>query len=97
MPLVALHETVVVKVFGCRPLACLDTRTGGRRPKTSKGGNRGSEGGAVPRAAGLRGFESCAQSRRQAMFNGRRARTRTQLERYGTDIAKWGFELSRLM
>ena len=30
-----------VKVFGCWPLTCLATRTGGRRTKTSKGGNRG--------------------------------------------------------
>jgi hypothetical protein len=30
-----------VKVFGCRPLANDATRFGGRRTKTSKGGNRG--------------------------------------------------------
>jgi hypothetical protein len=30
-----------VKVLGCRPLANDATRFGGRRTKTSKGGNRG--------------------------------------------------------
>ena len=39
------------------------------------------------RALDLRGFESCAQCQRQAIFNGRRPRMRTQLGRYGTDIA----------
>jgi hypothetical protein len=38
------------KVFGCRPLACLAAGTGGRRPKTSKGGNRDGERVAVSRA-----------------------------------------------
>ena len=40
----AVHESASVKVFGCRPLTCLATRTGGRRPKTSRGGNRGRVG-----------------------------------------------------
>ena len=31
----------VVKVFGCRPHEGGAAYTGGRRPKTSKGGNRG--------------------------------------------------------
>jgi len=30
-----------VKVFGCRPLTGAATDSGGRRTKTSKGGNRG--------------------------------------------------------
>jgi hypothetical protein len=33
-----------VKVFGCRPHDGRATRTGGRRTKTSNGGNRGKEG-----------------------------------------------------
>src|SRR5262245_13794655 len=38
----------LVKVFGCRPLADGSARMGGRRRKTSKGGNRGKgdEGGS---------------------------------------------------
>jgi hypothetical protein len=30
----------IVKVFGCRPPTKLAAHSGGRRPKTSKGGNR---------------------------------------------------------
>jgi hypothetical protein len=37
----ALHESGPVKVFGCRPLTDGAANSGGRRPKTSKGGNRG--------------------------------------------------------
>ncbi len=33
-----------VKVFGCRPITGGATRTEGRRPKTSKGGNRDGAG-----------------------------------------------------
>jgi len=36
----AVHESEIVKVFGCRPLTDGAARTGGRRRKTSKGGNR---------------------------------------------------------
>jgi hypothetical protein len=36
--------TGFVKVFGCRPLTEGAARMGGRRPKTSKGGNRGKGG-----------------------------------------------------
>src|SRR5262249_37342914 len=38
----------IVKVFGCQPLTEGAARTGGRRRKTSKGGNRGKrdEGGS---------------------------------------------------
>jgi DNA invertase Pin-like site-specific DNA recombinase len=32
-----------------------------------------------------------------AILSGRRHRIRTQLRRYGTDIAQWRFHLSRLM
>jgi hypothetical protein len=39
-----------VKVFGCRPLTEAAARTGGRRRKTSKGGNR--DGGTFAGAAG---------------------------------------------
>jgi hypothetical protein len=39
----ALHMSAAVKVFGCRPLTDGAARTGGRRRKTSKGGNRGKE------------------------------------------------------
>jgi hypothetical protein len=39
-----------VKVFGCRPHDGGATCTGGRRTKTSKGGNRGREAAIVPRA-----------------------------------------------
>jgi hypothetical protein len=35
--------SALVKVFGCRPLTKGAARTGGRRPKTSKGGNRDGE------------------------------------------------------
>ena len=38
---VAAHESVCVKGFGCRPLTSGAACTGGRRPKASKGGNRG--------------------------------------------------------
>ena len=84
-----------VKVFGCRPHDDGATRTGGRRPKTLEREETAGEGARSCRALELWGFESCAQSQRQAMFNGRRIQA--QLGRYGTDIAKWGFELSRLM
>src|SRR6266508_4249395 len=40
---------VFVKVFGCRPLTDGAAHSGGRRTKTSKGGNRGRE--AANRAA----------------------------------------------
>jgi hypothetical protein len=33
--------SLIVKVFGCRPRADSAADSGGRRPKTSKGGNRG--------------------------------------------------------
>ena len=36
----AVHESGPVKVFGCRPLTNGSAGTEGRRPKTSKGGNR---------------------------------------------------------
>src|SRR5262249_1269593 len=68
---------------------------GGRRPKTSKGRNRG-EGHvywAVPRAQ-LWGFERHARSQREGILNGRWSRMRAQLKRYGMDIAKWGFGVS---
>jgi hypothetical protein len=56
-------------------------------------GNRA--GGTYAGAAlDLRGLESGAQSKRLAILNGRRPRIRAQLRRYGTDIAKWGFDLS---
>ncbi len=45
-----------VKVFGCRPHGGGAARTGGRRPQTSKGGNRGRPG-EVGRQT-LWGFES---------------------------------------
>jgi hypothetical protein len=40
--------SLIVKVFGCRPLTDGAARMGGRRRKTSKGGNRGKrdEGGS---------------------------------------------------
>ena len=41
MPFAAVHEFAIVKVFGCRPHDDGATCTGGRRTKTSKGGNRG--------------------------------------------------------
>src|SRR5262245_30300794 len=37
----APHMSAFVKVFGCRPLTDGAARMGGRRRKTSKGGNRG--------------------------------------------------------
>jgi hypothetical protein len=46
-----------VKVFGCRPLTNHATPCGGRRTKTSKGGNRGRDGRAAPQVPGLWGFE----------------------------------------
>src|SRR5215831_13877484 len=49
---------VIVKVFGCRPITGIATRTEGRRPKTSKGRNRVRWGWAAPRAR-LWGFEVC--------------------------------------
>jgi hypothetical protein len=39
--LTKVHESGSVKVFGCPPLTCLATCTGGRRTKTSKGGTAG--------------------------------------------------------
>ena len=36
----ALHMSAFVKVFGCRPLTKCAAHSGGRRTKTSKGGNR---------------------------------------------------------
>jgi hypothetical protein len=33
--------SAIVKGFGCRPLPNVATGSGGRRPKASKGGNRG--------------------------------------------------------
>jgi hypothetical protein len=50
---------------------------------------------AVPRA--LWGFERCACFCGWAIFHARRPRMPAQLGRYGMDIAKWGFELSRRM
>ena len=45
-----------VKVFGCRPHDDAATRSGGRRPKTSKGGNRavGTYAGAALSTCGDR-------------------------------------------
>ena len=51
----ALHESASVKVFGCRPLTDGATHSGGRRTKTSKGGNRAKLNAVVERA--LWGFE----------------------------------------
>ena len=43
-----------VKVFGCRPTTDVVTYTGGRRTKTSKGGNRdGWEGRRRARPMGI--------------------------------------------
>src|ERR1700730_10660767 len=54
---VAPHESAIVKVFGCRPHTSPATHTGGRRPKTSKGRNRGKgHGTAVPPARRPSGF-----------------------------------------
>ncbi len=39
---VAVHMSGYVKVFGCRPLKNLSTRTGAGGPKTSNGRNRES-------------------------------------------------------
>jgi len=38
------NDRSLVKVFGCRPITGGATRTEGRRPKTSKGGNRDGAG-----------------------------------------------------
>ena len=46
-----------VKVFGCRPHDGGAAHAGGRRPQTSKGGNRGMSG-EVPRQT-LWGFDGC--------------------------------------
>jgi hypothetical protein len=45
----ALQESGSVKVFGCRPCTNGSTSAGGRRTKTSKGGNR--DGGTSDPAA----------------------------------------------
>jgi hypothetical protein len=76
-----------VKVFGCRPIPDGATASEGRRTKTSKGGNRGREGGDRT-ALELRRLERCDQG--PGILNGCRPRMGVQLERYGTDIAKWG-------
>jgi hypothetical protein len=41
--LCTIDTSVPVKVFECRPLADDATHSGGRRRKTSKGGNRGKD------------------------------------------------------
>jgi hypothetical protein len=46
--------SVDVKGFGCRPMVAAAARTEGRRPKASKGGNRGN--GYVGGAAGAMGI-----------------------------------------
>jgi hypothetical protein len=46
--------SLFVKGFGCRPLTSAAACTGGRRPKASKGGNRGK--GYEGRAAGSMGI-----------------------------------------
>jgi hypothetical protein len=50
--------SVIVKVFGCRPLTDGATYSGGRRTKTSKGRNRGTWDVVVQRA--LWGFKERA-------------------------------------
>src|SRR5829696_431381 len=54
---------------------------------------RGAPG--VPRA--LWGIERDTKIRSEAIFNGCQPRSRAQLGRYGTNIAKWVFELSPLV
>jgi hypothetical protein len=56
-PAAGLVPVENVKVFGCRPLTNHATPCGGRRTKTSKGGNRGRDGRAAPQVPGLWGFE----------------------------------------
>ena len=93
--LLHLLRTGYVKVFGCRPSEN-GQHARGRRPKTSKGGNRERLGQVVRRARPTGILERRANSS-WAILNGRRHRIRAQLRRYGTDIAIWGFHLSRLM
>jgi hypothetical protein len=91
----AVHESAIVKVFGCRPHGDGATRSGGRRsenPQRTK-----PRVGLMKRCRrsgrGLWGFEP-GGARERVNLSGRRARLRTQLQRYGMDIAKWGFRLS---
>jgi hypothetical protein len=52
----AVHESGYVKVFGCRPMTdgTANTAVGGRRSKTSKGGNRGKRcGGGAARSMAI--------------------------------------------
>ena len=69
----------------------------GRRPKASKGGNRAGETYVGAARSIYEDLRAARNPQRQAIFNGRRPRVRAQLRRYGTDIAKWGFQLSRRM
>jgi hypothetical protein len=63
-----------VKVFGCRPHDGSATYTGGRRPKTCRGGNRaGGAGGRRGRYGELSGMEG--QQERRACAFWRLART----------------------
>ena len=57
----AVHESAIVKVFGCRLMTdgAANSAVGGRRSKTSKGGNRGN--GYVRRFRGLYGDLAAAR------------------------------------
>jgi hypothetical protein len=71
-----------VKVFGCRPHHDAATRSGGRRPKTSKGGNRA--GGTYAGAA----RSTYGDLRAARNLNGRRFSTAVGLEHeHNLDVA----------
>jgi hypothetical protein len=63
MAIAAPHKSAPVKVFGCRPLTNDAALSGGRRTKTSKGGNRGK--GYVGGAARYNGALAAAFGRQR--------------------------------
>ena len=81
-----------VKVFGCRPYDGGATRTGAgvRKPPREETASRVDA--AASWSLGLWGFER-GGAREGVNLSGGRGRLQAQLQRYGMDIAKWGFRL----
>ena len=52
-------------------------------------------GERLPVRQALEGIERQPQIQCRVILNGYRRRFRAQLGRYGTNVAKWGFEVSR--